>query len=79
MPHGAGGNAAFSARAKKYRTVSLMRDEPTDKAMPALVMQKREINLKRKTAPESYDALTAAAQILSAFAMWFRTQFATYA
>lgn len=56
-----------------------MRDELTDKAMSARVMQKREVNLKRKTAPESYDALTAAAQILSAFAMWFRTQFATYA
>ena len=56
-----------------------MRDEPTDKDISARVRQKREINLKRKPAPESYDALTAAAQILSAFAMWFRTQFATYA
>ena len=49
------------------------------KPCPHVSGKKREINLKRKTASESYDALTAAAQILSAFAMWFRTQFATYA
>ena len=56
-----------------------MRNEQTDKNLSALVMQKKRKQPEKKTRARAYDDLTAAAQILSARAMWFMTQFATYA